>query len=330
MCFEDSFDISCPKNNNDKTTPPFFKTAAVKCKACAGESQVATDLDPVKGKYSVSLKWGRNMVNNGGTGFLVEPFESWVVLMVDDYGRNYGAAGTGVAGNNGEVDITLRSGEPPSCCNPSEYQLNIRGDWKTGATRFMIVPALKKDGKIAYHLPLGIMSNPFTDKTTGSVTEHKGKLVLTVSDPAAFLKSPHRFDIMTDSIATSAGLPREYVHIESMTLGRRLTELDANMRRLAKHGGGALNVAYKVLIPDTYQGAKFTAKSINTEKLTSHMVAKAAAVGMKDFKVTGVEVKPVVTQTITGETTVTGGASPMGASSLIIAVVMLVAGQQLL
>jgi len=60
------------------------------------------------------------------------------------------------------------------------------------------------------------------------------------------------------------------------------------------------------------------------------MVAKAQAAGMTDFQVTKVDVKPVVTQTITGETTVTGGASPMGVSSLIAVVVMLVAGQQLL
>jgi len=202
--------------------------------------------------YSVSLKWGRNMANGGGESALVEPFSTWVVLMVDDYGRNYGTAGTAETGNNGEV--TVRPGEA-SCCNPTEYQLNIRGSWATGATRFMIVPAEKRGAKITYHLPLGIMSKTFSDKTTGSVTEHKGKLVLTVSNPRAFLESPHRFDIMTASIATAAGLPREYISIESMTLGRRLTEFDTNMRRLAAHGG-ALNVNYKVLIPDTYQGKK--------------------------------------------------------------------------
>jgi len=327
-CMDPTFDISCPKNTNDATTLPFLKTASVKCKACAGEGQQVTDLDPVKGKYSVSLKWGRNMMNGDGTGSLVKAAANgdvWLVLLVDEYGKIYGTAGTATTGNNGQVNVK-KMGEQ-TCCNPIEYQMNIRGTWKTGATRFMIVPAVKNDvGKIQYQLPMGIMSQVFIDKTTGSVTEHKGKLVMQVSNVKAFLENPHRFDIMTDSIAAAAELPREYISIESMTSGRRLTEFDTNLRRLT---AGALSVNYKVLIPDTYQGKKFTAASIDTKKLTAHVVAKAQAAGMTDFAVTSVDVKPVTTQTITGETTVTGGASPTGLSGLI-AVLMLVAGQQIL
>jgi len=324
-CMETTFDISCPKNTNDASTLPFLKTASVKCKACAGEGQQVTDLDPVKGKYSVSLKWGRNMKNLDGNGMVTPVGDTWLVLLVDEYGKIYGTAGTATTGNNGQVAVKKWS-KGQTCCNPIEYQMNVRGTWKTGATRFMIVPAVVSKGEIKYQLPMGIMSQVFIDKTTGSVTEHKGKLVMQVSDVMAFLKNPHRFDIMTDSIAAAAELPREYISIESMTSGRRLTEFDTNLRRLT---AGALSVNYKVLIPDTYQGKKFTAASIDTKKLTAHVVAKAQAAGMTGFAVTSVDVKPVTTQTITGETTVTGGASPTGLSGLI-AVLMLVAGQQIL
>jgi len=326
-CMDSSFDISCPKNNNDKTTLPFLKAAAVKCKACAGDGQDVTDLDPVKGKYTVSLKWGRNMVNNAGTGTFFRKFSTWSVLMVDDYGRNYGEAGTAELGNNGQSDV--KSSES-SCCHPTEYQLNIRGSWATGATRFMIVPADKDlNNKISYHLPMGIMSKAFTDKETGSLTEHTGKLAIAVSDPKGFLKLANRFDIMTDTLASSSGFPREYFHIVKMSLGRRLTEFDTNLRRMAAHGGGLI-VDYKVSIPDTYTGEKFSAKSIDPAKVKTNLVAKAKAAGMTDFAVTSVDVKPVTTETITGETTVTGGASPTAGVSSLIAVAMLLAGQQIL
>jgi len=300
-------------------------TAAVKCKACAGDGQDVTDLNPVKDKYTVSLKWGRNMVNNAGTGTFFRKFDTWSVLMVDDYGRIYGEAGTAEAGNNGQSDV--KSSES-SCCNPTEYQLNIRGSWATGATRFMIVPAVRGSAnKISYHLPMGIMSKAFTDKETGSVTEHTGKLVITVSDPKGFLKLANRFEIMTGILALSSGMPVEYFHIHKMGTGRRLTEFDTNLRRMA---AGGLTVDYKVSIPDTYTGEKFSAKSIDTAKVTTHLVAAAQAAGMTDFKVTSVEVKPVTTETVTGETTVTGGASPTAGVSSLIAVAMLLAGQQLL
>jgi len=326
-CMDSSFDITCPKNNNAKTTMPFMKSKAVKCKACAGDGQAITDLNPQKGKYTVSLKWGRNMVNNAGTGTFFQKFSTWKVLMVDDYGRSYGEAGTATAGNNGEVDVKTTES---SCCNPTEYQLNIKGSWATGATRFMIVPAVRNmNNTIIYHLPMGIMSNAFTDKETGSVTEHTGKLVIAVSDPAGFLKLPNRFEIMTNTLASSTGFPREYFHIHAITLGRRLAELDENLRRMAAHGGG-LSVDYKVSIPDTYTGEKFSAKSIDTTKLSSNLVAHAQAAGMTNFKVTGVEVKAITTETVSGETTVTGGASPMAGVSSLIAVAMMLAGLHML
>lgn len=194
----------------------------------------------------------------------------------------------------------------------------------------MIVPADKDaNNKITYHLPMGIMSKAFTDKTTGSLTEHTGKLVIGVSDVKGFLLLPNRFELMVQVLAAASSFDANFFHVFGISAaGRRLTEFDTNFRRMAAHGG-KLNVDYKVSIPDTYTGAKFSAKSIDSDKIKTNLVKHAQAAGLA-ITVDSVDVKPVTTETVTGETTVTGGASPMAGVSSLIAAAMFLAGQQLL
>jgi len=299
--------------------------------ACAGQGQKAVDTDVRAGKFAVHLKWGRNMqriMNLDGTGkMLAARFDYWSVLMVDKYGTSFGELG----------QVPTNKTESHVCCDPNQYQITVSGSWAKSATviKFMIVPVVYLPGHTVaspkiYSLPMGIMTADFVDSTAGSSTIHKGGLVLKVAGAKEFLASPHAKTIMTESIAESTGVDQKNVFVTYLagaanTGGRRLTHFGANGRRLAE---GEIHVEYEVIFSGTDEGASkdFTAASFDQAKLKSAVTAKAKASGLANFEVTSLTVSPVTTSKVAGETTVTGGASPVAALSKLIVAAMMLTG----
>jgi len=211
----------------------------------------------------------------------------------------------------------------------------------------MIVPVVKLPGHTVtvvnnvtvkipniYRLPMGIMTADFVDATSGTSTIHKGGLILKVAGAKEFLASPHAKKIMTESIAESTGVNQKNVFVTYLggspnTKGRRLTNVRKNGRRLADD---ELHVDYSIIFSDADAGASkdFTAASFDQASLMSAVTAKAQASGLANFKVTGVTVSAVVTDKVAGETTVTGGASPVAALSNLIVAAMMLTGLRLL
>jgi hypothetical protein len=326
----DSFTASCPQNNN-VVMAPLVTTASVKCKAC-GLGTVTSDLSPEAGKYQVHITWGRNIHATGDASGYFSSFDLWEILMVDQYGISYGQAGT----------VGVHASEQ-NCCDTNEYGLVVSGSWATGADRFMIVPHAKavtsgNKQRGAFSLPMGVMTSKFVDVTTGTVTEVLGKITLVVSDPAAFVASPHAKNIVTDGILAAADaatkISREMIYIISITVAtsRRLLGTDSeNSRRLA---AGGINVDYKVLVPAGHTGTAFSSSSITAATLGTAITTSAKQNGLSAaFEVVGTpDVQTSTTKSVTGtdETPVTGGASPMAGLSAFIVAIIALTGQQLL
>jgi len=313
-----TFSISCPKSNADPKMFPLVTTASVLCKACGGTLK-AVDMDSKAGNYMVELKWGGLMQNTAKSTFFTG-FDSWRILLVDDYGV--------MKADLGKVGV--KSGAAPTCCDPSENSRTVMGTWPKGATKFMVVPyanaiAAGESKHGEFWLPMGVMSNKFVDKTTGAGKKHTGNLVLQMDDPEKFVKSDHAVQIMTTSITKAIpGAKEEMVYIcpECITLGVASRRLSDSERRLV---GKTVNVKYVLLVPADSKVAFKGASSISADTLKTAMTVEAKKAGMKNFKVHSAVVKKVTTtdnngaSTTGGESTVTGGASPVaGFSALIV------------
>jgi len=303
-----TFAITCPKNNPVATTKAMLSGQDVLCKAFGLGSKDVLDKDPQADKYRVSLSWGALMMSAKAASKFVhtDKFDRYNILTVDDYGTPYGP----VAGFTGNTD----RGRKSDCCNPNEYSLQMQGTWPAGATRFMIVPATSG----GFVLPMGVMTNKFTDVSSGggeAMTVHTTSTTLKMTAKAAtdFMASPDRFVIMQKSIAESnADLKMEHIVIVSITLvtSRRLGETEG--RRLEEES--SLKVDFQVILPAA-SPIKFVAATIDVAKMKVAIKKNAAAAGVTVEVIGTPSVAAVVTTTIGGET-VTGDASPMAGSAL--------------
>jgi len=274
----------------------------------------------------VELKWGRLMKDYGANSRFFTNFDAWRVVVVDDYGVIKDDLGI-------KVGVT-KSGA--SCCDPNENSCTVSGTWPKGATKFMVVPfanaiAAGEAKRGEFWLPMGVMSNTFVDLTTGASNRHTGKLVIQMDNPQEFAKSVHAAAIMADSLLASlpSGTKKAWIYIcpgcITVAPSRRLSDSE---RRLV---AGTLHVDYVLLIPAASKVDFAGAKSIDTSKLTNAMTVHADKAGLKDFKVHSAVAKKVAStptlgaSTTGGESTVTGGASPMAGFS---ALIMMLAGFQ--
>jgi len=279
-----------------------LKSSSVLCKACGLGSKTVDDKDPSSGKFIVSLQWGALMKQDDSWSthkFVGNVFDTYKIFMVDDYGAQYG-------GEAGAIGVPLSSTRKTDCCNPNEYSTQISGTWPAGATRFMIVPA---HSGTPFTLPMGVMTNKFTDKTTGPArTIHESSTTFDVANPEAFMQSVDRFQIMQKSLAASMkDIETEHILVtmikwlQGETEGRRLAE-------------GSIKVDFKVILPAS-STIKFTQATIDVTKLSAAIVKQAATTGLV-VEVTKVPTVAAITTKVTGGETVTGAASSMAGSAL--------------
>jgi hypothetical protein len=262
--------------------------------------------------YWVEVKWGANMLFGNEAAFW-DDFDDYKVLMVDEHG---------VAVPNGEAGTTPRvSRERSSCCNPNEYSLVVQGKWAAGAKKFMIVPSAKATSGVgaraAFTLPVGITTADFEDDASEApATKYTGSLTLGVSNPEAFVMSPHAPAIIKDGlVAASPALTSDMISIAKVSVAqsslRRLSAAakTAAFRRLP---GSSVVVDYSVL---TRERVALSSKSINTTKMMAAVISSAKAVGMTGFNITSVEIpEPIpenlgtITAALSGTTSMAGGA----------------------
>jgi hypothetical protein len=149
-------------------------------------------------------------------------------------------------------------------------------------------------------------------KVAVNTTLHMG----TEAEAEAFAKHATAATIFEESIQGSipAGLFVRVTSVSEVHLHRRLSAVTAS-RSLVAHGSHGVIAKYTVATPPGYTGAAFTVNSIDTDKLKTHVKAKAEKVGLT-LNITGAIV-PGQTQAQTESS----GAQPMAGAlfSIIIA-----------
>lgn len=315
-CFGNKVSYSCPDNNADpKRVPDFVTHYGIFCKPCSA-SLTIKDLDPQAGKYWVALEWGPLMSSKGE--FVEDAVTGYEVWMVDSMARKIGSKAVGFA----EKVIAAKK-----CCTKDMYSFSVAGTLPEGAynNKFMIVPVV---GGTSF--PMGALTAPFVDVTTGLAAKITGSFTIKVSNAKLFATDKKIEAALREAVAdTLEGISQGNVRIISVTVvpkatTRRLDEEDEE-RRLVKHTGGAaagtVKVDFEIIVPETYTGKAIKTASIVPAKLMKAINTRVEAKGIVGAKVTSAPVIAVITSKSVGTPKSTGGAERSAQMGLFAALV---------
>lgn len=328
-CMNSTFDVKCPAQNSAATTMPFLVPdasgeAPVRCQACGASA--STDLNRKKGKYQVTLKWGRNVMGNEFSEDYIHGYDVVVVnenlTIVDEPMHN----------------VSSRKFPDVACCKTSAYEaISIKGNWPDGAKYFMILPYQRNDAKDEkFRVPLGttikfidIQDDKEQKKVTGTVTVSN----MTEDQADKLYKNKDTPKVMQKSIAAAIGETEITADNIEVTLGKPTqanSSSTGSSRRLGGHlpseKSWSVAVEYVITLPEGYTKA-FTKDSIDTQKLAKEIETRAETeLGIKGLKVSVKVSDPVIT-TVGTPADPTGAAFPLAGSCFSIALAFALAGR---